>query len=45
MSDLRANIVVICAAIAVLLAIALFLVECPGRPSLLEDAAAISVGP
>jgi hypothetical protein len=34
-----------CAAIAVLLAIAVFLVECSGHPSLLEDAATTSIGP
>jgi hypothetical protein len=44
-SDLRANSVVICAAIAVLLAIALFLVECSRHPSLLQDAATTSVDP
>ena len=44
-TDLRGNGVVICAAIAVLLAIALYLVECSRHPSLLQDAATSSVGP
>jgi hypothetical protein len=42
---LRGNGVVICVAIAVLLAIALYLVECSRHPSLLQDAATSSVGP
>jgi hypothetical protein len=44
-SDLLANSVVICAAIAVLLAVALFLVECSRHPSLLPDAAISLAGP
>ena len=44
-SDLLDNSVVICAAIAVLLAVALFLVECSRHPSLLSDAAISLAGP
>jgi hypothetical protein len=44
-SDLLVNSVVICAAIAVLLAVALFLVECSRHPSLLPDAAISLAGP
>jgi hypothetical protein len=44
-SDIRGNGVAICAAIAVLLAIALYLVECSRHPSLLQDAATSSAGP
>lgn len=43
-SDLRGNGVVICVAIAVLLGIALFLVENSRHPSLLQDAATSSAG-
>jgi hypothetical protein len=44
-SDLRGNGAVICAAIVVLLAVALFLVECSRHPSLIQDAATSSAGP
>ena len=44
-SDLRDNGVVIFAAIAVLLALALFLGECARHPSLLQDAATSLAGP
>jgi hypothetical protein len=44
-SDLRIDSVVICTAIAVLLAVALFLVECSRHPSLLPDAAISLAGP
>jgi hypothetical protein len=44
-SDLRGNGVVICAALAVLLAIVLYLVECSRDPLLLQDAATSSAGP
>jgi hypothetical protein len=44
-SDLRGNGVIICAASAVSLAIALYLVECSRDPLLLQDAATSSAGP
>jgi hypothetical protein len=44
-SDLRGNGIVVCAAVAVLLAMALFLGECSLHPSLLDDAAITLAGP
>jgi hypothetical protein len=44
-SALRGNGPVLCAAIAVLLATAIFLVACSCHPSLLEDAAITLAGP
>jgi hypothetical protein len=45
LSDLRSNIVILCAAVAVLVAMALFLAECSLHPSLLDDAAITLAGP
>jgi hypothetical protein len=44
-SVLRGNGAVLCAAIAVFLATAFFLVECSRHPGLLDDAAVSFVGP
>jgi hypothetical protein len=44
-SALRGNGAVFCAAIAVLLATAFFLVECSRHPAFLDDAAVSFVGP
>jgi hypothetical protein len=44
-SIVKGNVAVFCAAIAVLLATALFLAECSRHPPLLDDAAVSFVGP
>jgi hypothetical protein len=44
-SVLKGNGAVFCAAIAVLLAMAFFLVECSRHPALLDDTAITFVGP